>query len=122
MSYIVEIIRPISKDEVLGLADEDDSLVVIGEGEDWLEIKWTGEKETATFSYSQSRLVITTPTDEVYEKLREISSLLNADVIGEEENTRHVPIPDSGIIEGRSTWLGWPILTSLLIILLLWKW
>jgi hypothetical protein len=122
MSYIVEIIRPIKKEEVIRLAGADDSLVVDSEGEDWLELNWTGEKETANFSYSQSRLVVTTPTDEAYKKAKEIASLLNAEIIGEEEKIRDVTISDSGIIEGRSTWLGWPILVIILIILLLWKW
>jgi hypothetical protein len=122
MSYIVEIIKPIKKEDVIGVLEMDDSLAVNDEGADWLEVKWTGENETAIFSYSQSRIEITTPTEKAYEKTQEIASLLNADVIGEEERSDKTRTVDPGIIEGRSTWLGWPILVTILIILLLWRW
>jgi len=122
MSYIVEIIKPIKKEDVIGVVDADDSLVIDSKGDDWLEIKWTGKNETAIFSYSQSRIAITTPTKEAYEKAQEIASLLNADVFGEEERPHDVSAVNSGIIAGRSTWLGWPILVTVLIILLLWRW
>lgn len=41
MSYLVEVIRPIRKEEVVALVHADGELSVVAEGDSWVDVSWT---------------------------------------------------------------------------------
>ena len=124
MSYVVEIIRPIRKDEILAIANEDGELTIIDEGENWIRLSWARGKETAEFSFQKSRITVTTPRDLIWEKAEALAECLQAEVIGEEDDLAPPQglLLKPGVFAGRSTWIGWPVLVIVLIMLLVWRW
>ena len=122
MSYVVEIIRPIGKEEVLALVQADKELSVQASGGDWINISWTRDSYSDSIYYAQSRLTCTSPGSEAWEKLQELATKLNAEVIGEEDKIAPPLVGNQGIIHGRSTWVGWPVIVLVLVAALWWKW
>ena len=122
MSYVVEIIRPISKEEILAIVDEDEELSVIASGDEWIELIWIRNGCTDSIHFAQSRLICASPETETWEKLQEVATRLNAEVIGEEDKIAPSPVGDQGIFRGRSTWIGWPLLVLGLVVALWWRW
>ncbi len=122
MSYVVEVIRPIQKDEVLTLIHDDAEMSVIAEGENWIDFAWSCGAEQAIFNFAQGRISVTTPSEEAWSKAQVLAQRLEATVIGEENDLPNRPEIKRGILASRSTWIGWPILVVLLGVLLVWKW
>ena len=122
MSYVVEIIRRISKEEILALVRADEELSVLASGDHWIEISWKRNSCTDSIYYAQARLTCTSPGSEGWEKLQELAKKLSAEVIGEVDKIAQSPVGKQGIIHGRSTWIGWPLLVLGLAVALWWKW
>ena len=122
MSYFVEIIRPIRTEELLSVVEKDDSLSVLDQGENWIIFAWDSSGEHAKFDCSQGRISITSPTDSAWAKAEELAGILNASVIGEEDQLSKYRESYRGILNGRSTWIGWPILVVVLATALFWRW
>jgi len=122
MSYVVEIIRPIREAEVIAIAKRDDSLTILGQGENWLELEWVQGDEKTQISLAQGRMSVTTPTHKAYNKVQELAEILNAEVIGEEEQLPERENANPGIATGKSIWAGWPILVLILLVTLIWRW
>ena len=122
MSYFVEIIRPIRVEELLSIVENDITLSILDQGENWIVFSWADSEEQAEFDYSQGRISITSPNDSAWAKAEELASILNATVIGEEEQLSKYRETDSAILKGRSTWIGWPILVVILAVALFWRW
>ena len=122
MSYIVEILRPIQKEEVAALVREDSEMSVIAEGTNWIDFAWSRGEAHAVFNFAQGRISVTTPGDEAWEKARVMAQRLGATVIGEEDDLAGRPQAGAGVLAGRSTWIGWPVLVVVLGALLAWKW
>jgi hypothetical protein len=121
MSYVVEIVRPISKAEVVALASTDSELSIVAEGDEWADLIWKRGSAQALFSFAQSRITLTTPDDVVLEKAQGIAAKLGARVVGEEDQLRAPAVAGRGA-HVRSSWAGWPFLVAVLLVLLLWRW
>jgi hypothetical protein len=123
MSYNVSIRRLIQKQEFLGLIQNQPAFRVESQDEDCAIVEWVQGEEITTFVLSQATIDATTPSEAAYEKMTEMAEKLNAEVIGEEEKFI-VPRSSakSGVVAGRSTWIGWPVLVIVLIVLLIWRW
>jgi hypothetical protein len=122
MSYFVEIIRPIRVAELLTIIENDITLSILDQGENWIVFSWADNEEQSEFDYSQGRISITSPTDSAWAKAEELASILNATVIEEEEQLSKYRKTDGDILKGRSTWIGWPILVVILAVALFWRW
>jgi hypothetical protein len=122
MSYIVEVLRPIQKEEVAAVVREDSEMSVIAEGKNWIDFAWSRGEEHAVFNFAQGRISVTTPDEGAWEKAHVMAQRLGAAVIGEEDDLPNRPQTRSGVFAGRSTWIGWPILVVVLAALLAWKW
>ncbi len=122
MSYVVEVIRPIQKKEVLTLIHDDAELTIIAEGENWIDFTWSRGGGQVMFNFAQGRISVTTPGEEAWAKAQALAERLEAAVIGEEDDLPNRREIKQGLLAGRSTWIGWPILVVLLGGLLAWKW
>ena len=122
MSYVVEIVRPIQKQEILDLIEEDEELSIVASGDDWLELLWIRNGCTDSIHFAQSKLICASPESETWEKLQELAMKLDAEVIGEEDKIGPQHSGDHGLFVGRSTWIGWPVLVLGLAAALWWKW
>jgi len=122
MSYIVEVIRPIGKEEVVALVRTDNELSVLAEGENWADIAWFRGDEHAVLNLAQGRITVSTPGKGAWEKTQAIAQLLHAAVVGEEDDLPNRPEARPGVSGARSTWIGWPVLVFLLGAMLAWKW
>lgn len=122
MSYLVELLRPIRKDELLAIVDDDAELSVVAEGDDWLAIAWSRGDEQALFNFARGRLSLSTPSQAAAEKSCSLAERLGAIVLGEEDGAPSRPAMPPGIFAGRSSWIGWPVLVIILTALLAWKW
>lgn len=123
MSYIVSIRRTIQKQEFLSLIQHEPSFRVESQNDDCMVVEWTHGREQAFFVLSQGTIDVTTPSEAAFKKMEEIAARLEAEVIGEEEKFIVPKTPvKPGLFAGRVTWIGWPILVIILIILLIWRW
>lgn len=122
MSYVVEVIRPIRKEEVVDLIPNDSELSIVAEGENWLDVLWSRGREQAVFHFAQGRITATTPNEAAWTKIQSLAQRLGAAVIGEEDDLPNRPALKPGVFAGRSTWIGWPLLVFLLGAMLAWKW
>lgn len=122
MSYLVELLRPIRKDELLAIVGDDSELSIVAEGEDWLAIAWSRGDEQALFNFARGRLSLTSPSRAAGQKSCALAERLGAIVVGEEDGLPSPPAMPSGIFAGRSSWIGWPVLVIVLTALLVWKW
>ncbi len=122
MSYIVEILRPIRKEELLAIVGSDSELAVLEEGDGWVDVRWARGDDRAVFTLAQGRISVTTPGDGAWEKAQAFARHLNAAVIGEEDEIPLRKEIKRGVFAGRSTWIGWPILVLVLLAMLIWKW
>jgi hypothetical protein len=121
MSYVTEIIRPLTKSELQAVVAEDAELAVLTEGETSMEVGWSGGERRPLLFLAQGRLTLTSPDDAAWAKAQEIARKLGAIVIGEEDDLP-VRAPAQGSASVRSGWVGWPVLVVVLVALLIWKW
>ena len=122
MSYIVSIKRPISKADLLMAIDGDEQFAIVSEGDNFIDLVWSVGEERATFNLVQGEITATTPSDKALEKMNHLAEKLSAVVIGEEDD---LPVPTDmqrGVFSNRVTWIGWPIIVVVLLILLIWRW
>ena len=122
MSYVVEILRPIRKEELLEVIEGDPELSIPRQGDAWVDVEWSREQEQELFTFAQGRIAVTTPDERAWEKAHKLARLLDAAVIGEEDEIPDRPDTEPGLFAGRSTWIDWPILVVTLAALLIWKW
>lgn len=99
MSYIVEVIRPIRKEEIVSLVRNDSELSIIAEGEKWVDVAWSRGDEQAVFNFAPGRISVTTPSEGAWEKTQALAQRLRAVVIGENSE------PAGGKAEG----FCWPL-------------
>jgi len=123
MSYQVAVKRVIGMPEVLALVSADPTLRVTREDSETLDLEWSDGSAEGFFQFVQGELQATTPSTSAARKLAFIAEALNAAVVGEDDLApSHSGQVRSGVIAGRSTWIGWPILVVVLGLLLAWRW
>ena len=100
----------------------DEQFSIMSEGDNYIDLMWISGEESATFNLSQGEITVTTPSDEAWEKMNQLSKELGAVVIGEEDDLPIRCEVRRGVFANRQTWIGWPILVVVLSVLLIWKW
>ena len=120
MSYLVSIVRPITKQEMLSAVAGDDDFEAVSETDDCIVRKWVGGEREEMFVLSQGTVQVTTPSEGAFNKMQELANKLAAEVIGEEE--KYILPTGRPTRGGGEIRLGWPIVVIILILLLICRW
>lgn len=119
MSQVVTLKRKILKTDLDSALNQTNDLS-LGQEHNWgFEIKYTRDPNIL-ITFCNGELEATSPSDTLYQELERLATLLDADLIHEDEVSIR---PNKTVInEGKEIVLFWPLLIAILSILLIWRW
>ena len=119
MSQIVTLRRKVSSEELQEALEQIESLS-LGERHEWgFEIEYTLDSKCLV-TFSNGELEATSPNAALFHDLETLASLLEAEVVMEDE-VAMVPSAQANTA-GREISLFWPALVIVLFTLLVWRW
>lgn len=119
MSQIVTVKRKITHEQLRAALDQSEHLS-LSDQHDWgFTIKDSSDPKSFT-TFANGVLEATSPSDELFNELEKMASLLNAEIVIEDE-VQTVQINNKQR-NGREINIFWPVLVLLLLSLLVWRW